>query len=46
MNRVLIVEDETRIASFVEKGLRANGFTDVSDLVGGYGAWTAAIQPA
>ena len=26
MNRVLIVEDEARIASFVEKGLRANGF--------------------
>ncbi|MCF3118232.1 MULTISPECIES: response regulator transcription factor [Streptomyces] len=27
MNRLLIVEDEERIASFVEKGLRANGFT-------------------
>ncbi len=27
MNRVLIVEDETRIASFVERGLRANGLT-------------------
>ncbi|QIB46225.1 response regulator transcription factor [Streptomyces aureoverticillatus] len=27
MNRVLIVEDEERIASFVDKGLRANGFT-------------------
>ena len=27
MNRILIVEDEARIASFVEKGLRANGFT-------------------
>lgn len=26
--------------------LRANGFDDVSDLVGGYGAWTTAIQPA
>ncbi|NLU67687.1 response regulator transcription factor [Streptomyces sp. HNM0574] len=26
MNRILIVEDEERIASFVEKGLRANGF--------------------
>jgi DNA-binding response OmpR family regulator len=25
--RILIVEDEARIASFVEKGLRANGFT-------------------
>ncbi|GAB3831575.1 response regulator [Kribbella italica] len=27
MNRVLIAEDEERIASFVAKGLRANGFT-------------------
>ncbi|WP_328772224.1 response regulator transcription factor [Streptomyces sp. NBC_00286] len=27
MNRILIVEDEERIASFVDKGLRANGFT-------------------
>jgi two-component system, OmpR family, copper resistance phosphate regulon response regulator CusR len=26
MSRVLIVEDEARIASFLEKGLRANGF--------------------
>lgn len=27
MNRILIVEDEPRIAAFVEKGLKANGFT-------------------
>ncbi|MFD3315544.1 response regulator transcription factor [Streptomyces sp. NPDC058694] len=27
MKRILIVEDEERIASFVEKGLRAGGFT-------------------
>jgi DNA-binding response OmpR family regulator len=27
MNRILIIEDEERIASFVEKGLRAGGFT-------------------
>lgn len=27
MNRILIVEDEERIASFVQKGLRSNGFT-------------------
>lgn len=27
VNRVLIVEDEPRIASFLEKGLRAEGFT-------------------
>ena len=27
MKRILIAEDETRIASFVEKGLRSNGFT-------------------
>ena len=26
MNRILVAEDEARIASFVEKGLRANGF--------------------
>jgi len=26
MNRILIAEDERRIASFLEKGLRANGF--------------------
>lgn len=26
MNRILIVEDEPRIASFLDKGLRANGF--------------------
>lgn len=28
-NRVLIAEDEHRIASFIEKGLRANGFVPV-----------------
>ena len=27
MKRILIVEDEARIASFLEKGLKANGFT-------------------
>ena len=27
MSRILIVEDEARIAAFVDKGLRANGFT-------------------
>ena len=27
MSHVLIVEDEERIAAFVDKGLRANGFT-------------------
>lgn len=27
MNRILIVEDEPRIAAFLEKGLNANGFT-------------------
>src|SRR5688572_6932464 len=26
MSRILIAEDEARIASFIEKGLRANGF--------------------
>ncbi|MBF2066863.1 MAG: response regulator [Calothrix sp. C42_A2020_038] len=27
MKRVLIVEDEERLAAFIEKGLRKNGFT-------------------
>ena len=27
MTRILIAEDEPRIAAFLEKGLRANGFT-------------------
>lgn len=27
MNRILIAEDESRIASFIEKGLRKNGFS-------------------
>lgn len=27
MSQILIIEDETRIASFVEKGLRANGYS-------------------
>jgi two-component system, OmpR family, copper resistance phosphate regulon response regulator CusR len=27
LSRILIVEDEVRIASFIEKGLRANGFS-------------------
>jgi two-component system copper resistance phosphate regulon response regulator CusR len=37
VKRVLIIEDEARIASFVEKGLRANGMTPtvVSDGVTG-----------
>ena len=26
--------------------LRAHGFDDVSDIVGGYGAWTEVVQPA
>jgi len=32
MSRILIVEDEDRIASFIEKGLRSNGF--VTSVVG------------
>ncbi|MEV4011572.1 response regulator transcription factor [Nonomuraea angiospora] len=38
MNRILIAEDEARIASFVEKGLRANGFVTavVTDGVAAY----------
>lgn len=30
MSRILIAEDELRIAAFLEKGLRANGFTTVA----------------
>lgn len=38
MKRILIVEDEDRIASFVEKGLRQTGFiaTIISDGLAGY----------
>ena len=38
MNRILIVEDESRISSFIAKGLRSNGFTAtvVADGVTGY----------
>ncbi|SDE40488.1 DNA-binding response regulator, OmpR family, contains REC and winged-helix (wHTH) domain [Blastococcus fimeti] len=35
MSRVLIAEDEPRIASFIEKGLRANGFTTAVAADGG-----------
>ncbi|MEV0603769.1 response regulator transcription factor [Streptomyces sp. NPDC050315] len=42
MKRILIVEDEERIASFIEKGLRANGFT--TTVVGdGDGAFDYAL---
>ena len=27
MSRILIAEDESRVASFVDKGLQASGFT-------------------
>ena len=30
MTRILIVEDEERIVSFLEKGLRASGYTTVA----------------
>jgi DNA-binding response OmpR family regulator len=38
MSRILIVEDEERIASFLEKGLRANGFATTVAIDGGKGA--------
>jgi DNA-binding response OmpR family regulator len=38
MSRILIVEDEERIASFIEKGLRANGFATTVAADGGQGA--------
>lgn len=34
MYRILIAEDESRIASFIEKGLRAHGFTTAIALTG------------
>lgn len=34
MKRILIVEDEARIASFLEKGLKANGFTTTTAATG------------
>ncbi|MGB7979435.1 MAG: response regulator transcription factor [Candidatus Nanopelagicales bacterium] len=38
MSRILVVEDETRISSFIAKGLRSNGFTPtvVADGPSGY----------
>ena len=33
-------------SSIAASVLRANGFADVSDLIGGFGAWTGAGQPA
>jgi two-component system, OmpR family, copper resistance phosphate regulon response regulator CusR len=38
MSRILIVEDEARIASFLEKGLRANGFATTVATDGDQGA--------
>jgi DNA-binding response OmpR family regulator len=45
MNRILIAEDEDRIASFVERGLRSNGFitTVVAD---GEAAYQEAVSGA
>ena len=37
MNRILIIEDEARITSFLEKGLRSNGFTTSVASTGGDG---------
>lgn len=43
MNRILIAEDEERIASFVERGLRGNGF--VTTVVGdGETAYSEAVS--
>ena len=43
MSRILLAEDEARIASFVEKGLRAAGFT-VTVVTDGPAAYTHAIS--
>lgn len=37
MKRILIVEDEARISSFLEKGLKANGFTTTTAATGADG---------
>lgn len=42
MTRVLLVEDEPRIAAFVEKGLRANGFATTTVSEGGAALGLAA----
>ena len=44
MSSILIVEDEERIASFVDKGLRANGFATAiaADGEAGSGDWPRA----
>ena len=41
MNRILLAEDEARIASFVEKGLRAHGFA-VTVVTDGHAAYAMA----
>ncbi|WNV75129.1 response regulator transcription factor [Geodermatophilus sp. DSM 44513] len=41
MSRVLIAEDETRIAAFIERGLQANGFT-TAVVADGHAAHAAA----
>lgn len=42
MNRILIAEDEARIAAFLEKGLKANGFTTTIAATGDDAAALAA----
>jgi DNA-binding response OmpR family regulator len=41
MTRILVAEDEPRIAAFIEKGLRANGFTTLVAATGPEAAATA-----
>ena len=43
MNRILVAEDEQRISSFIEKGLRANGFA-VTVVTDGPMAYEAAMS--
>jgi len=45
MNRILIAEDEPRIAAFIEKGLRSHGFT-TSVAVDAYAATEMALGSA
>ena len=42
MSRILIAEDEPRLASFLEKGLRANGFATTTRRRRRRGRWRSA----
>ncbi len=45
MSRILVAEDEPRIAAFIEKGLRANGYSTVAAADGGTALEIALAEP-